>query len=143
MLKSSREAVGRNTRGVAQYEPLFSKTHVEMNSINVIVPYRWEGMWVFDDPRVELDKEPFVSGADDIIDLMVTDIPSAADGFHLIFSANPFPGSQFEFEWRREETGGNWYYVAALDKEGWLCPALFKYFDKAPDRIFARTEARD
>ena len=39
-----------------------------MNNLNVIVPYKWEGMWVFDDPRVGLDKEPFVSGADKMIE---------------------------------------------------------------------------
>ena len=39
-----------------------------MNTLNVIVPYKWEGMWVFDDPRVGLSKEPFVSGADDMIE---------------------------------------------------------------------------
>jgi len=33
-----------------------------MNAINLIVPYRYEGMWVFDDARVGLDKGPFVSG---------------------------------------------------------------------------------
>ena len=27
-----------------------------MNAINLIIPYRYEGMWVFDDPRVGLDK---------------------------------------------------------------------------------------
>ena len=68
-----------------------------MNAISVIKPYRWEGMWVFDDPRVELDKEPFVSGADVIIDAMVANIPGAADGFRLIFSGTPFPGAQHEF----------------------------------------------
>ena len=113
-----------------------------MNAINVIIPYRWEGMWVFDDPKVGLDKEPFVSGADDIIDLMVADIPDAAEGFRLIFSATAFPGSEFEFEWRREESAGNWYYIASLDMEGWLCPALFKYFEKAPKRIYAKAEPR-
>jgi hypothetical protein len=24
--------------------------------------------------------------------------------------------------------------------EGWLCPALFKYFDRAPDRLYLRAE---
>ena len=38
-----------------------------MNSLNLIIPYRYEGMWVFDDPRVGLDKEPFVAGADTMI----------------------------------------------------------------------------
>ena len=33
------------------------------NSIFVIKPYKWNGMWVFDDERVGLDKEPFVAGA--------------------------------------------------------------------------------
>ena len=113
-----------------------------MNAINVIVPYRWEGMWVFDDPKVDLDKEPFVSAAYDIIDLMVADGPGAAEGFRLIFSSTPFPGAQFEFEWRREESGGNWYYIVALGKEGWLCPALFRYFDSAPERIFVKAEER-
>ena len=28
-----------------------------MNAINLIVPYRYEGMWVFDDARVGLNKE--------------------------------------------------------------------------------------
>ena len=38
------------------------------NSIFVIKPYKWNGMWVFDDERVGLDKEPFVAGADTMID---------------------------------------------------------------------------
>jgi hypothetical protein len=34
------------------------------NSIIVIKPYKWEGLWVFDDANVRLVKEPFVGGAD-------------------------------------------------------------------------------
>jgi hypothetical protein len=56
-----------------------------MNAINLIVPYRYDGMWVFDDARVGLDKEPFVSGADTMIDLVVNDIPNAQNGFRLLF----------------------------------------------------------
>jgi hypothetical protein len=41
-----------------------------MNSINVIHPYKHEGMWVFDDERVGLIQAPFVAGADRIIDEM-------------------------------------------------------------------------
>jgi hypothetical protein len=33
-----------------------------MNAINVISPYKYLGMWVFDDPRVGLSQEPFVAG---------------------------------------------------------------------------------
>ena len=115
-----------------------------MNAINVIIPYRWEGMWVFDDERAGLDKEPFVAGADDIIDLMVADIPipNAAEGFRLIFAASPFPGHTHTFERRREEHGGHWYYSLEFGQEGWLCPALFKYFDSAPDQLFVKAEVR-
>jgi len=69
---------------------------------------------------------------------MVADIPDASSGFTLIFSATPFPGYQAEFERRREEMGGTWYYSAALDMESWLCPALFRYFDAAPEKIYAQ-----
>jgi hypothetical protein len=48
-----------------------------VNAINVIAPYRYLGMWVFDDPRVELVAEPFVGGADTMIDQITADIPNA------------------------------------------------------------------
>jgi len=113
-----------------------------MNSITLIAPYRYEGMWVFDDLRVGLDKEPFVSGADTIIDILVAGIPNADKGFRLLFSAEPFPGYTSKIEWRRPEYGGNWYFAPALGKEGWLCPALFKYFDKAPAEIYLKVEPK-
>ena len=113
-----------------------------MNALNAIHPYKAEGLWVFDDPGVGLRREPFVSGADTIIDRMVADLPGAERGFTLVFSARPFPGYQAEFQWRRAEMSGNWYYSPTLDMEGWLCPALFKYFDAAPQRIYAQFKAK-
>jgi hypothetical protein len=109
-----------------------------MNSIIAIHPYKHQGLWVFDDERFGLVQEPFVAGADTIIEDMVSHIPNAAHGFTLLFSSAPFPGYQAEFEWRREEMGGNWYYSRALNREGWLCPALFNYFEQAPKKIFAQ-----
>jgi hypothetical protein len=113
-----------------------------MNSIIAIHPYRSGGLWVFDDPEVGLIREPFVSGADTIIDRAVTDIPNAEAGFTLLFSAAPFPGYQIEFEWRRAEMSGNWYYSNALGMEGWLCPALLKYFDAPPQKIYTQFRAK-
>ncbi len=63
-----------------------------MNAINVIAPYKHLGMWVFDDPRVGLMQEPFVAGADTMIDRVVATIPGAEKGFTMLFSATPFPG---------------------------------------------------
>src|SRR5262245_50286753 len=113
-----------------------------MNAISLIVPYRYEGMWVFYDPRVGLVREPFVAGIDVMIDKLVAEIPDAQKGFRLLFSSTPFPGYTLTLEWRREEYGGNWYYSPQFDMEGWLCPALFKYFPKAPSALYARAEAK-
>lgn len=112
-----------------------------MNSLFVIAPYKYQGMWVFDDERVELVREPFVSGADTMIDKIVKDIPDAHDGFHLIFSATPFPGCNAKLLHLREEFGGNWYSWPESALEGWLCPALSKYFAQAPPEIYVRAAA--
>jgi hypothetical protein len=113
-----------------------------MNAISVLFPYKYEGMWVFDDPNVGLHREPFVFGIDEIITRTVVSIPNAEDGFRLLFSPTPFPGYAIKLQWRREEYGGNWYFCPQMDKEGWLCPALFKYFDKAPAELYAMAEPK-
>lgn len=113
-----------------------------MNAISVLFPYKYEGMWVFDDERAGLSREPFVLGIDEMINRVVANIPNAEKGFRLLFSPTPFPGYAVKLEWRREEYGGNWYYCSQLGIEGWLCPALFKYFDKAPAELFGKAEPK-
>jgi hypothetical protein len=112
-----------------------------VNSLFVIAPYRYQGIWVFDDENVGLHREPFVSGIDLMIDRLVADIPNAEKGFRLIFSPSPFPGYTVKLEWRRSEYGGNWYHSPTLNMEGWLCPALFKYFNEAPKELYGRAES--
>jgi len=113
-----------------------------MNAISVLFPYKYEGTWVFDDPAVGLHREPFVLGIDEMINRVVANIPNAEKGFRLLFSPTPFPGYAVKLEWRREEYGGNWYYCSQLGIEGWLCPALFKYFDKAPAELYGKAEPK-
>ncbi len=110
------------------------------NSILAIRPYRHAGTWVFDDVAKGLDKEPFVCGIPEIIDEVVLDISTAEEGFRLLFSAAPFPGWTVKLVWRREESGGNWYWSPQHQREGWLCPALFKYFSAAPQELYAKAE---
>ena len=98
--------------------------------------------WVFNDPAVGLEKEPFVSGAPAIIDLLVTGIPNARDGVRLLFSDSPFSGFQRSLTLKREENGGGWYFLDDSTMEGWLCPMLFKYFTVAPPRIYVRAEPK-
>ncbi len=111
-----------------------------MNAIMLICPYRWNGMWVFDDEAAGLHREPFVAGIDTMIDRLTADILDAERGFRMVFSATAFPGHAVRLEWRREESGGNWYHCSQLGMEGWLCPALFKYFESAPQEIYAKIE---
>lgn len=110
------------------------------NAMMVIFPYRYQHTWVFDDERVGLVKEPFVSGIPEMIDTLVQDIPNADKGFKLLFSGNPFPGYQAQLIWVRQEYGGNWYRWQPHNMEGWLCPALFKYFSEAPQEIYCKAE---
>ena len=114
------------------------------NAIQVIHPYKWEGLWVFDDPQTELSREPFIEGADAIIDQVVAGkgINNPEDGFCLIFSSGEFPRYDLKLEWVREGEGGNWYQAKEFNMEGWLCPALLKYFDQAPKTIYARFEKK-
>jgi hypothetical protein len=113
-----------------------------VNAINVIAPYKYHGMWVFDDAKVGLVQEPFVEGADVIIDRAVESIPNAEDGFLMAFSATPFPGHQFRLSWRRAEAGGNYYHSHAHNIDGWLCPALFKYFEQAPGELYFQVKPK-
>jgi hypothetical protein len=71
------------------------------NSIFVIKPYRWESMWVFDDANVGLVKEPFVSGADTMIDVATAHIPNASQGFVALFSVGYFPDAKIVLSERK------------------------------------------
>jgi len=115
----------------------------DVNALLVIAPYKYQGAWVFDDPAVGLFREPFIAGIDAMIDKAVADIPNAEKGFRAIFSAAPFPGANWKLDWRREESGGNWYYSDQFQMEGWLCPALLKYFPTAPREIYVKIEPKN
>jgi hypothetical protein len=107
-----------------------------------IQPY-WDGhTWVFDDAAVGLEKEPFVEGIPKMIDVLVKDIPGAREGFRLTFSPKKFDGAEMKLDWVRAEGGGNVYRLARPRMEGWLCPALFRYFDHAPKQLYLRADPK-
>lgn len=110
------------------------------NSILVIAPYEHAGTWVFDDPTVGLVKEPFVAGIPEMIDDLVKDIPNAKSGFRLLFSAQAFPGHQRVLTWSRSDGTGNYYRLDDPPMEGWICPALFKYYETPPKQLFVKAE---
>jgi hypothetical protein len=106
----------------------------------MIRPY-WSddlAIWVFTDASVDLEREPFVSGAETILDELVRGVPDARDGVLLLSSASPFPGFQRSLTLAREEYGGRWYGLDGSSFEGWLCSALFRYFSEAPAKLYVR-----
>src|SRR3954465_8241847 len=110
-MKSIMFAIGLAGVGVAVAFALLRtenrKEKDAMNSLMVIVPYKYEGLWVFDDPAVGLNKEPFIAGIDTLIDKATAQVPDPEHGFRAIFSARSFPGANFKLQWRRAESGGN------------------------------------
>jgi hypothetical protein len=127
---------------------------IAVNVINIIFPYKREGVWVFDDERVGLDKEPLVAGVrsqftsqlrispDVLLDRATAEIPNAVNGFRLTFSQHEFPEYDECIRWLREESGGNVYWSDKFEMEGWLCPALLRYFEKPPTNIYLKAEAK-
>jgi hypothetical protein len=114
----------------------FEENVLMTTAIMTIYPYKYEDLWVFDDPSVGLEKEPFVSGADKIIDLMVLPLKDADSGFKLLFSETAFDGFQHTLTCLFYEDDGWWYLHEESGMQGWLCPALFKYFNDAPEILY-------
>ena len=85
-------------------------------------------MWVFDDPNVGLVKEPFVGGADSMIDVATAQLPNASKGFMAVFSAGYFPDAKIVLEWVREEGGGNVYNWSEKDIGGLALPGTVQVF---------------
>jgi len=107
-----------------------------MNQIMVINPYKYHGQWVFDDEAKELDKEPFVAGADTLLDILTNN----ASNCQIVFSKDEFP----DYDLKVEKVGpgmGNgtdykFYFNNGQQHWLWLCPALLKYFNDPPQTIY-------
>jgi hypothetical protein len=47
-----------------------------------------------------------------------------------------------ELKTRGNEETGNWYVCKALGIDGWLCGALYKYFDVEPETIYIQVKEK-
>lgn len=109
-----------------------------MNALMEIYPYRTRSGWSFDDEEKGLKGEPFVAGIPAIIDQFV---PKDQKTCTITFSGQGFPGAQGHLE-RVCVSGsvhGGTNYILKVDGHqmiGWLCPALFEYFEEAPDKLW-------
>lgn len=129
-----------------------------MTQIFKINPRKESNIWLFDDPSRELDREPFVMGADAMIEALADQAGACryqkSIGVPIYFSAEPFSINSFAAtEFTRSRFGvepeaiqagacgedGAWYQgtVGNVDFEGWLCPATLKYFPVHPPKLYA------
>lgn len=111
-----------------------------VNSIMTLFPYKEHGQWMFDDESTGLHREAFIAGIDTMLDRLTANIPNGEKGFVLLFSAQEFPGYDIKLEWTSSMNGGNWFHCHEYELDGWLCPALFKYFTEAPKTIYAQAK---
>jgi hypothetical protein len=44
--------------------------------------------------------------------------------------------------WVRGDSTDNWYRLEKPPMEGWLCPALFKYYREAPKELYVRADPK-
>jgi hypothetical protein len=115
-----------------------------MNRVKVLYPYLTRNTWVFDDEATNLKEEAFVLGMTEIISKLVTSkkIENATSGFAMHFSDQPFDGYDVVMESNDSDMGGTWYTGEVFGEymEGWLCPALFLYYETAPRYIYVKAE---
>lgn len=111
------------------------KPSTATNSIRVIETYRTDsGLWVFDDDTVGLVKEPFVAGADTLIET----ISGGKKRVALTFSDKPFPSAKLTLDKVKggPKTGTD-YVCREMDNAAlWLCTALNLYFPQSPKVIY-------
>jgi hypothetical protein len=127
-------------------------TMINKNSLITVSPYYLNGLWVFDDPNIGLVKEPFVAGADDLIEFVLDKNnlleEAKKNGFNFIVSNHEFPGAnvglllftKFGYGGTFYEVHENSKYNTFKNKEGnndvWLCPALNLYYSDSPNKLY-------
>ena len=99
-------------------------------------PYLYDGRWVFDDHARRLWAIPLVARGTEIVDEIIrrAGLP-ARRPFRLTFGDQEIrePGYRFAVDRVREDAAGHWYRWGGMEC---LCPALMRYFDAPPVRMY-------
>ena len=105
------------------------------NSIMTLSPYRIEaGMFAFDDPVTGLFREPFIGGANYHLDRFAKGENSCV----ISFSANKIPDYDVKLELQDTDKNEGSNYNDEDNRNIWLCPAFFKYFEIAPKELYVK-----
>lgn len=112
-----------------------------ITSLQSLVAYRTPTGWAFDDARRGLQAEPFVYGAETLIDeILVSQNNGHVSRCRLTFSDQSFASAtvclQREESEELEGLPGTWYREFATKRRAWLCPALTLYFEEPPAALY-------
>ena len=113
------------------------------NSIFRILIRRKDGVWVFDDKRFGIVEQPFVFGADLILEKMAAQSGVSGECLNAVFAGIPFPGSEYTLRFVREETEGFMYRWEGVNLQSWLSPSLKNYFPEPPAGIYLQLLAAE
>jgi hypothetical protein len=111
-----------------------------MGSPYKIHAIRWEPHWGHSFGCLCIVISPPTKGIPSPSRLIANEKPASQpkNGFLLLFSATSFPSADLQLEWVREDGSGNIYLWREAGQEGWLCPALLRYFDRAPAELYVQ-----
>lgn len=98
-----------------------------------IKPYQQNTLWFFDDPSVGLLKEGLTDGVPELIK-KACELSKIKNLFFLTFSDQKI-GKKF-LVFKKPLRNGNLYHWEKLKMDCWFCPALFRYFDRPPAKIW-------
>jgi hypothetical protein len=105
------------------------------NSIMTLSPYRiGAGNFAFDDPVTGLSREPFIGGANYHLDRFA----KSGNSCVISFSANKIPDYDVKLTLQDTDKNEGSNYIDEDNRNIWLCPAFFKYFEQAPKEFYVK-----
>lgn len=103
---------------------------------NSIYPYKEFNTWFFDDVDFHIYHEPFVMGVSEMIDNILHKKGINDKQIKINFSTEKFADADVTLFKTSDLEEGAMYEISENKESGWLCPALFKYFQMAPEKIY-------
>lgn len=102
--------------------------------------YKENGIWIFDDPSKNIEKEPFVGGFSELIDFILKEKGVCAGshrGIDIEFSLEKESADMVEIK-KVENIDNDWALYEYKEMQGTLCPVSLRYFGHHPDSFFVR-----
>lgn len=104
------------------------------NALFTIFPYKKNNQWMFDDESRGILMEPFVAGADTLLEKL----SGGRVEITAIFSTTEFKGWQVVLDKVDGDENGTDFHCPQYNHDLWLCPALWAYIQPSPEKIYVQ-----